>query len=208
MTSDAVVYLVDDDPAVLKSMHWLVESANFSARSLTSAAMFLDEYDPQRPGCLILDVRMPEMTGLQLQAALKERGIVLPVIIMTGHSDVATCTESFRNGAFDFIEKPADDDFLIERIQNAIAGDVERRQHEMHREEIQKRLATLTPREREVMDAIVSGKSQKRIASELGISFQTAAKHRAKVLAKLQVGNDVEVVRTLLFTDVATPALN
>lgn len=207
MTSDAVVYLVDDDPAVLKSMHWLVESANFAARSLTSAAMFLDEYDPQRPGCLILDVRMPQMTGLQLQAALKERGIVLPVIIMTGHSDVATCTESFRNGAFDFIEKPADDGFLIERIHNAIAGDIERRQQETHREEIQKRLATLTPREREVMDAIVSGKSQKRIASELGISFQTAAKHRAKVLAKLQVGNDVEVVRTLLFTDASTPAM-
>jgi two-component system, LuxR family, response regulator FixJ len=204
--TDAVVYLVDDDPAVLKSMHWLVESANFSAKSLASAALFLEEYDAQRPGCLILDVRMPHMTGLQLQSTLKERGIAMPVIIMTGHSDVATCTESFRNGAFDFIEKPADDDFLVERIHMAIAADVERRQQETQREEIRVRLATLTPREREVMDAIVSGKSQKRIASELGISFQTAAKHRAKVLSKLQVGNDVEVVRTFLLTDAVNPA--
>jgi RNA polymerase sigma factor (sigma-70 family) len=201
MTTDAVVYLVDDDPAVLKSLHWLVESASLAAKPLNSAASFLEAYDPRRPGCLILDVRMPQMTGLQLQSLLKERNIELPIIIMTGHSDVPTCTESFRNGAFDFIEKPADDEFLIARVQQAIATDIERRQQEVHRTEISKRLATLTPREREVMDAIVSGKSQKRIASELGISFQTAAKHRAKVLTKLQVGNDVEVVRALLVNE-------
>ncbi len=207
MSTDAVVYLVDDDPAVLRSLHWLVESASLVAKPLTSAASFLDAYDEDRPGCLVLDVRMPAMTGLQLQMSLKERGVELPVIIMTGHSDVPTCTESFRNGAFDFIEKPADDEFLIGRIQDAIATDVERRQQEKHRADIKKRLATLTPREREVMEAIVSGKSQERIASELGISFQTAAKHRAKVLAKLQVGNDVEVVRTLLINDAATSAV-
>ena len=170
MSTDAVVYLVDDDPAVLRSLHWLVESASLVAKPLTSAASFLDAYDEDRPGCLVLDVRMPAMTGLQLQMSLKERGVELPVIIMTGHSDVPTCTESFRNGAFDFIEKPADDEFLIGRIQDAIATDVERRQQEKHRADIKKRLATLTPREREVMEAIVSGKS--REAHRLGAGHQ------------------------------------
>jgi len=197
MSTDPLVYIVDDDSAVLKSLHWLIESAGLTAKALSTAAAFLDVYDPQRPACLVLDVRMPVMTGLQLQCQLHEQGIGLPVIIMTGHSDVPSCTESFRNGAFDFIEKPADDEFLLQRIQQAIAEDLERLRAEDTRSAIKKRIATMTPREREVMEAIAEGKSQKRIASELGISFQTAAKHRAKVLAKLQVGNDVEVVRTL-----------
>ncbi len=104
MSTDPLVYIVDDDAAVLKSLHWLIESAGLTAKALPSAAAFLDAYDPQRPACLVLDVRMPVMTGLQLQCQLHEQGIGLPVIIMTGHSDVPSCTESFRNGAFDFIE--------------------------------------------------------------------------------------------------------
>ena len=202
--NEPTVYLVDDDNAVLKSLRWLIESVGLKTKSVGAASSFLDIYDPYSPGCLVLDVRMPGMTGLQLQVLLNERGIEVPVIIMTGHSDVATCTESFRNGAFDFIEKPADDEFLLSRIRAAIKSDFERCRLEDSKRKIQTRIAALTPREREVMNAIVCGKPQKLIASELGISFQTAAKHRAKVLQKLQVANDVEILRTVLTME-ATP---
>ncbi len=196
--SEPTVYIVDDDPVVLKSLHWLFESARLSARIFSSAADFLQSYDSRCAGCLILDVRMPGMTGLELQKELANRDIAVPIIFMTGHGDVPACTESFRNGAFDFIEKPADDGFLINRVRQAIAIDAERCEAARTRQAIEQRIATLTPREREIMNSIIIGKAQKQIASEFGISFQTAAKHRAKVLEKLQARNDVEVVRLLL----------
>lgn len=198
MKTEPTVFIVDDDPAVLKSMRWLIESAHFRAQTYSSGAAFLQEYDVTIPGCLLLDVRMPDMTGLDVQSQLLERGATLPVIIMTGHGDVPTCTRSFKQGAFDFIEKPANDELLLQRIDQAIATDAGRRQMDSERPEIEARLAKLTARETEVMGLIVDGKSLKQIAIGLQISIQTAAKHRAKILDKLVAANDVEIVRLVL----------
>jgi len=198
MMTESTVYLIDDDLRVLHSLRWLIESHGLRAKPISSAPAFLEVYEPHIPGCLILDIRMPEMTGLQLLEKLKEQGIRVPVIVMTGFSDVGTVTESFRNGAFDFIQKPADHDFLLTRIRAALLLDEERCRMQNAQHEVRRRVETLTPRERQVMDAIVCGKPQKLVAAELGISFQTAAKHRAKVLKKLDATTDVEVLRRLL----------
>jgi two-component system, LuxR family, response regulator FixJ len=128
MMNEPTVYAVDDDAAVLKSLRWLIGSAGLQVKTFSSGASFLEGYDAKRPGCLILDMRMPGMNGLELQTHLLERGIRLPVIFMTGHADVPACTESFRSRAFDFIEKPANDEYLLRRIAEAITQDTERLQ--------------------------------------------------------------------------------
>ena len=188
---EPTVFLVDDDEAALDSLKCLLESVGLQTEAYSNSLLFLERYDPARPGCIVLDIRMPQMGGLDVQEAIRVRGRPLPVIIVTGHADVAVCTAAFRAGAFDFIEKPANHQLLLGRIQRAIQQDaINRRDAEAGRqlEELQ---SSLTPREREVMDRLVAGRTLKQIAVELGISLQTASKHRIRVLEKLRVSTDV-----------------
>ena len=198
MKTEPTVYIVDDDESVRRSLRWLIESANLSVETFPSGESFLDHYDPSCPACLILDIRMAGMSGLEVQKELLDRGLGIPVIVMTGHGDVPACTNAFKSGAFDFLEKPADDKVLINLIHEALEADIERRRQLRRHPNLAHRLAELSRRELEVMNLIVKGKSQKQIAAELYISFQTVAKHRAKVLTKIGVNNDVELARLIL----------
>jgi FixJ family two-component response regulator len=198
MTPDPTIYLVDDDPVVLKSLCWLIGPTYANIEAYSSGAEFLNRYDNLAHGCVVLDMRMPDMTGLEVQARLNERGASIPVIIMTGHADIPVCTQSFRAGVFDFTVKPANSEFLLERIGQALDADVQRHQIRLERAAYAARINELTDREKEVMDRTIEGWSLKKIARELEISTQTVAKHRTKVLAKLQLASDVELVHAAL----------
>ncbi len=192
------VFLVDDDPGVREAIQFLVESVALAVETFTSADEFLAAYDPSRPGCLVLDIRMPGTSGLELQEQLLARQSKLPVIMITGHGDVPLCVRAFEGGAFAFVEKPIDHQVLLDHIHRAIRADAQRRQACAERPEIAAKIEQLTPREHEVMGLLVDGKTMKKIASELEISIQTCSKHRAKVLQKLGVENDVELVHLML----------
>jgi FixJ family two-component response regulator len=194
----AKVFLVDDDAAALKSLRWLLESAQLRVEAYSSPFELLDAYDPQVPGCLVIDFRMPGMNGLELQQALMERGCQHPVIFITGYGDVPTCSRAYRQGAFDFIEKPVNDEAIVDLVSRALAEDTRRRAERSARPDITRLLERLTPREREVLDLLVDGRTVKQIAAELGVGFPTAARHRSRVLEKMRVANDVELVRLLL----------
>lgn len=198
MLAEPTVFIIDDDPDALDSLHCLLESVGLRTQTYTSPAAFLGEYDPQRPGCIVLDLRMPEMSGLDVQLELLNRGAQTPVIIVTGHGDVLMCATAFKAGAVDFIEKPANHQLLLSHIQRAIDQDRRRREAQLDVNDLESRLDLLTPREREVMELLVAGYTLKRIAGDLGISTQTAAKHRSRVLEKMQVSTDVELVRIVL----------
>lgn len=201
MTLAPTIYLVDDDPIVLRSLRWMIASVYESVQTYASGSEFLASYDGISHGCVILDMRMPEMTGLDVQARLRERGADLPVIVLTGHGDIPVCTKSFRAGAFDFLVKPATSELLMEKIGQAIAADSIKYRDRLENANQAARWAALTPREKQVVALIVEGKSLKQIASEFQISIQTAAKHRTHALAKLNVENDVELVRIALLAD-------
>lgn len=192
--SEPVVFLVDDDAPALDSLKCLLESVGLRTAAYSSPTDFLASYDPSQPGCVVLDIRMPDMGGLEVQEALLRRGRSLPVIIVTGHADVPVCTAAFRAGAFDFIEKPANHQLLLGRIQRAIQHDAAARRSAEAAREVAELQSALTPRERDVMDRIVAGRTLKQIAAELQISLQTASKHRLKVLEKLHVATDVDLV--------------
>lgn len=195
---EPTVFVVDDDPSALSAACYLVESFGLSAVGFGSAREFLAAYDPQQPGCLMLDMRMPGMTGLELQRHLAERGASLPVIMISGHGDVASCAQAFRAGAIDFLEKPVSDEKLVKRLKEAIAKDAATRRAKQANPEFFARLEQLTPREREVMELLAQGLSMKQIAMEFGISIQTASKHRLRLLEKLGVSNDIELVKSLM----------
>ncbi|MBN1854089.1 MAG: response regulator transcription factor [Pirellulales bacterium] len=188
---------MDDDPGVLSSTQWLLESAGLAVETYSSAAKFLETYDPSRPGCLLLDIRMPGMTGVELQEKLVSRGRCPPIIFLTGHGDISTCAETMKSGAVDFIEKPANDDELLSCIHEALEKDSYLRRVEQDAPEITAHLQLLSQREREVMVLLYNGNLQKQIATKLGISVQTVSKHRIKVLEKLNVTNEAELVRLL-----------
>jgi FixJ family two-component response regulator len=189
---------VDDDPTALSAACYLIESFGMKAKGFSSAQDFLEQFDPAIPGCLVLDVRMPGMTGLELQQELARRGASIPIIMLSGHGDVASCAQAFRAGAVDFLEKPVSDETLLARLREAIAKDAQRRRAQAANPQFFARLQMLTPREREVMELLVQGKSLKQIGMEFNISIQTASKHRLRLLAKLGVRSDVELVRMLL----------
>jgi two-component system, LuxR family, response regulator FixJ len=192
------VFLVDDDAAALKSLRWLLESAELVVADYASAEEFLASYNPDAPGCLVIDYRMPGMNGLELQETLLERGCRHPIIFVTGYGDVPTCSRAYRQGAFDFIEKPVDHQALVDLVNRALGEDSRRRAARASRPNISRQLDRLTPREQEVMDLLVDGKTVKQIAAELGVGFPTAARHRTRVLDKMHVTNDVELVRLVL----------
>ena len=190
-----VVFIVDDDEALRDSLRWLLESAGLKVETHDSANSFLQSYYPGQSGCLLLDVRMPGMTGLELQEQLESRDVRLPVVIMTGHGDVAMAVRALKAGAMDFIEKPFDDELLLTSIQRALVLDTEQRKNRATQAEVLARLAHLTRREHQVMELVTIGKANKQIASELNVSAKTVEAHRAHVMEKMQAKSLAELVR-------------
>jgi two-component system, LuxR family, response regulator FixJ len=190
-----IVFIVDDDEAVRSSLRLLLKSLGLAPSAFGSAREFLDGYDPAQPGCLVLDVRMPQMSGLELQEELNRRGAVLPVIFITGHGDVPMAVEAMQAGAFDFLQKPFRDQDLIDRIQRALEKDRTIRAALDKRGLIGERFGSLTPREREVLDLTTQGKSNKQMAFELGVSQRTIEIHRGRVMEKTGAASLAQLVR-------------
>jgi two-component system, LuxR family, response regulator FixJ len=198
------VYVVDDDEGVRDSLRFLLKSVGLATKTLSSATEFLASYDVNQPGCLILDVRMPAMSGLELQQQLNIRGAMIPVIFITGHGDIPMAVEAMQHGAFDFLQKPFRDQDLIERLQKALAKDAENRTELKQRDQIRTRFETLTPREHEVLVLMVRGLPNKIMAAELGVSQRTVEIHRARVMEKTEAGSLAQLVRMHL--DLNPPA--
>jgi FixJ family two-component response regulator len=194
MKDEPTVFVVDDDPGALRSLCWLLRQADVRVRSFSSGREFLAAYRPEQAGCLVLDVRMPGMDGLDVQRALWERGAELPIIFITAHGDVPTCARAFHGGAFDFLEKPVDDDVLLDHIGKAVARDAEQRRQGSARQ-FAARLGQLTLREKDVLDGLISGKTLKEIAIASNVTVQTIWRHRVAILQKMGVENSVELVR-------------
>jgi FixJ family two-component response regulator len=203
MNNEPTVYVVDDDAAVRNSLRFLIESAGFRVTTFANAREFLSGYDSDVPGCLVLDVRLPGSSGLDLQQQLVAEGIGVPVIIVTGHGDVPIAVRAMRTGALDFIEKPYDDQVLLDRIRHAVELDIRNRRDRAERQDILSRVALLTPREREVLEGVVSGSANKQIAGDLGISTKTVEAHRAHVMEKMRVESLAELVRLVQIAGVA-----
>ena len=196
--SAPTVFVVDDDEGVRDSLRFLLKSVGLTARTLGSAAEFLAGYDPQQTGCLVLDVRMPATSGLELQQQLNVRGAMIPVIFITGHGDIPMAVEAMQHGAFDFLQKPFRDQDLIDRIQKALAKDAANRAAIKQHDEIRARFASLTPREHEVMVLMARGMPNKLMAAELGVSQRTVEIHRARVMEKSGAGSLAHLVRMFL----------
>jgi FixJ family two-component response regulator len=194
-TASHTVFVVDDDEAVRKAISRLLRSAGIAAAVFASPKEFLAQYNPATPGCLLLDMAMPDLDGLQLQTALNEKGCILPIIFLTGHGDVSKSVQAMKQGAFDFLSKPAKDKDLLTAVRAAFERDTVVRQEKAKLSEIRARLDTLTPREREVLELVVSGKLNKQIASDLGIAEATVKMHRAHVMEKMKVQSVAELTR-------------
>lgn len=192
------VFIVDDEEAVGDSIAMLLRSVGLTTRRYTDARRFLEEYRPEQPGCLLLDVRMPKLSGLEVQQELVRRHVTLPVIFITGHGDVPMAVEAMRAGAIDFIQKPFNDDELIRRVQKALEEDASEREVLNRRAEIERRWAELTPREREIARRIADGQANKVVAAELDISARTVELHRARILQKMGVRSVAQLVRMLI----------
>ena len=198
MNSESTVFVVDDDQAMRHSLKWLIESVGLRVRTFGSASDFLEAYYPGQAGCLLLDVRMPGMSGLELQSYLTRQEIRLPVIIITGHGDVTMAVRAMKAGAVDFIEKPFNDEALLSSLRNALAFGQKQREQQSQRSAIAARLAELTPREHEVMDMVTDGKSNREIAAALGVSAKTVEAHRARVMDKMRADSLADLVRMAL----------
>ena len=198
---EATVFVVDDDLAMRESLAWLLSSVELAARTYGSAQDFLEAIEPASRGCLILDVRMPEVSGLDLQEALRGRGIDLPVIIITGHADVGMAVRAMKAGAFDFIEKPFNDQLLLDRVHDAIDRDRETADATGRRAKTQARLATLTPREHEVLIQVCEGRPNKAIARRLGVNPKTVEVHRARVMAKMGANSLAALIKMVIAMD-------
>jgi FixJ family two-component response regulator len=194
-STKSVVFIVDDDEAMRNSLRWLIESVGHTVETYASAQAFLDNHYPGRSGCLLLDVRMPGMSGLELQSQLDSHDIRLPVIILTGHGDVGMAVKAMKAGALDFIEKPFDDELLLAAIEKALNEDAEKREERASKAEILARMGQLTKRESQVMEMVTNGKSNKEIAADLNVSAKTVEAHRAHVMEKMQAGSLAELVR-------------
>jgi len=194
----ATVFVVDDDEGVRNSLRFLLKSLGLATRTLSSAQEFLDVYKESQPGCLVLDVRMPGMSGLELQQELNLRGATIPVIFITGHGDIPMAVEAMQHGAFDFLQKPFRDQDLIDRIQRALERDARSRTVLAQHARIRERMQSLTPREREVLALMTRGKPNKVMAAQLGVSQRTVEIHRARVMEKSGAASLAQLVRMVL----------
>lgn len=197
MTGSRRVHIVDDDEAIRDALTWLLQSRDVAVAAWPSAEAFLADYDPATRGCLLLDVRMEGMSGLELFERLQALGCRMPAIFLTGHADVPLAVAALKKGARDFVEKPFSDNDLVDRIIDALAFDDDQRVRDAGSESVASRLATLTHRERQVMDLVVLGKLNKVIADDLGVSMRTVEVHRARVFDKMGVKTAVELTRLL-----------
>ena len=184
-----MVHVVDDDPAIRNSLRFLIESTGIAVELHSSAAAFLERYDPQTPGCVVLDVRMPGMSGLDLQQRLREREYLIPVIVLTGYGDIPTAVRAMRAGAADFIEKPVSDQVLLRHIERALARDRIAREQHAAVAPIRRRAETLTKREREVLDLVACGLPSREIARALQVSDKTIETHRVNIMKKMKARN-------------------
>jgi len=189
------VFVVDDDTAVRQGLRFMLRAAGYSVEAFPSARSFLEDYDPRRGGCLLLDVQMPQMTGLELQQRLNVRGWRIPVIFITGHGTVPLAISAMKAGAFDFIEKPLREDTLLESIERALHWNDRAYEERLERATLEVRAASLTPREREVFELVARGEPNKVIARNLGISFRTVELHRAHIIEKLQARSLSDLIR-------------
>jgi FixJ family two-component response regulator len=188
------VFIVDDDASVLKSLARLMRSAKIQALTFSSPREFLERHDARAPGCLVLDLEMPGLDGLQLQDALIAKGSEIPIIFLSGHGDIPMSVRAMKRGAIDFLTKPVNDEDLLEAIRVAIDKDRTGRQARAELDDIRQRLATLTPRERAVMNRVVTGRLNKQIAGDLGVVEKTVKVHRGRVMDKMKAGSVAELV--------------
>lgn len=195
MSATTLIHVVDDDESLRTSLLRLLNAAGFEARGYASTGDFLLQPLPDRPGCVLLDVRLPGPSGLDLQAALQHQGVTLPIIFLTAYGDVATSVRAMKAGAVDFLTKPIERATLFEALQRALARDAAQRAARTEAERLRARFALLTPRERAIFDGIVAGKLNKQIADELGIAERTVKAQRAQLMAKLEVGSVAELGR-------------
>jgi two-component system response regulator FixJ len=198
MNQNPTVFIVDDDAEVRDAIKLLMDSVGLDAEVFDSAQGYLDDFDPRRAGCLVLDIRMKGMSGLDLQDRLSDEPVHPPVIIITGHGDVPMAVRAVKSGAVDFIEKPFNDQLLLDAVHRAIEQDADQRGRASRLADIQARLEKLTPREREILDMVVAGNRNKVIAIDLGISQSTVEAHRAKVMEKMEAASLSELMRMML----------
>ena len=192
---DKAVFVVDDDAAVRHGLRFMLRAAGYSVEAFPSALSFLEDYDPRRAGCLLLDVQMTQMSGLELQQRLNIRGWRVPVIFITGHGTVALAIAAMKAGAFDFIEKPLREEALLDSIERALHWNDRAYEERLERATLEARMALLTPREREVFELVAAGEPNKVIARQLGISFRTVELHRAHIIEKLQARSLSDLIR-------------
>lgn len=197
-----VINIVDDDRMARESLKWLAESAHLHVQEFDRGMEFLSKFNSDTPGCVVLDVRMPDINGMELFARLKDTGADIPVIIVTGHADVAMAVRAMKAGAFDFVEKPYNDALMLEVIQNALTRDQYSRDRQTRVNEIKQKVNRLTPRESEVMQLVINAKQNKVIASELSISIKTVELHRANLMNKMDVTSPTELVRLVMMAGI------
>jgi len=196
--SQSTVYVVDDDPGVRKSLRWLIETLSVPVQTFASADEFLAAYQPKSPGCLVVDVVMPGMSGLELQQELRRRGDDIPIIVLTAYGSVHSAVDALKNGAVDFLEKPFDDNVLLEQIRRSLASVVRRHSERGQREAVRARMALLSRREREVLVHVVEGLSSKEIAVRLNVNFKTIEAHRARIMLKMEADCVAQLVRMVV----------
>ncbi len=192
---NATVHVVDDDDGMRRALTLLLSTVGFRTTAYARPSEFLAKLEPDAPGCLVLDIRMPEMSGLEVQQQLNRTGCMLPVIFITGHGDIPMAVQAMKAGAFEFIQKPFRDQDLLDKINHALRLDAENRQNVARRAEVLRRLQSLTPREREVMNLVVDGGANKVIAIDLGLSERTVEIHRAKVMEKMGARSIAHLVK-------------
>lgn len=204
---DAIVYVVDDDQAMVESLSWIIESVGLKVKVYVRAQDFLEEYNPSQHGCLLLDVRMPGMSGPELQAKLNDLGAVIPIIFISGHGDVPLAVRVMKAGAVDFLTKPFNDQILLEIINKALRVDKINREKKQENAQAEAKFALLSPREVQVLQGIVAGKQNKVISGELKISLKTVEAHRASVMKKMGVKSVPELVKLVLTNGVQESSL-
>jgi two-component system response regulator FixJ len=204
MASEQVVHVIDDDEEARHSLQFLLECAGLKVRTFASAVAFLKDLERLQQGCIITDVRMPEMTGIELVDRLKELGVGEPVIVITGHADVPMVIKAMRQGVADFIEKPFSEDAILSVVRATLARVEQRDQLRGNCDQVLFRLQTLSQREREVLDGLVEGLPNKTIAYDLGISARTVEVYRANIMSKMQAGSLSELIRLVTIVQLAT----